>query len=68
MVDGDKIRELREAKGLTTVGFAEKVLISQTSVSQIENCVKQPSVAVLKRIADYFNVTVDKLIKKEQSA
>ena len=66
MVDGHKIREMREAEDLTTTEFAEKICISQTAVSHIELGVKQPSVAVLKRVADCFGVTVDELLAAEK--
>lgn len=65
MVNGRKIRELREREGLSTVEFAEKVLVSQAMASYIETGIKQPSVAVLKRIADYFGLAVDDLLKEE---
>ena len=65
MVDGLKIRALREVNKMTTYEFAEKVRISQTMTVQIEHGDKQPSVAVLKRIADFFGLSVNDFIKEE---
>ena len=64
MVNGRRIRELREAAGLTMVELAEKVYVSQTEISRVEMEVRSPSVALLKRIADYFDVPVDDLLKE----
>ena len=62
MVDGRKIRMLRESENLTAIEFAEKVISTQAMISFIETGVKQPSVALLKRIADYFGRKVDDFI------
>ena len=62
MVNSHKIRTLREKENLSAIEFAEKVMSSQAMISFIETGVKQPSVALLKRIADYFGCKVDDLI------
>jgi len=67
MVDGNKIKELREAAGMSSEDLAKRVYISQSMIIYIELGAKQPSVKLLKSIADLFGVTVDSLIK-EQSA
>jgi|GEM_PF-1062550 len=65
MVNGRKIREMREAKGLSVTGLAEKVYISQTAMTHIELEVKPPSVIVLQRIAGVFGLAVDDLLKED---
>ena len=65
MVDGTKIRNLRETLNLNTLEFADAVQISQTQLVHVETGVKQPSAALLKRIADFLKVSVDDLYKKE---
>ena len=62
MINGNKIRNLREAQNLTTDEFGEAVGISKTMVSFIERGFKQPSLPVLGRIASYFKCTVDELL------
>ena len=62
LVDGAKIRRMREARGLTTVKFGEEIKASNTMVTHIELGIKPPSVSLLERIAAYFNVTVDYLL------
>lgn len=63
MVDGHKIRELREAAGLTVKKFAEILCVSQPFISRVELGDKQPSVAILKRMADYFELHMEDFIK-----
>jgi len=59
VIDGRKIRILRENAGLSTVAFAEKVTTSQSMVVQIEKGYKSPGSLLLKRIADFFGMKVD---------
>ena len=65
MVDGSKIRALREKAGLTQAELANKVGVEQTMITYIERGVKRPSVELFIRIADYFGVSTDELRKKE---
>ena len=61
MVDGAKIRRLREEAGLRMHEIAEAVGVSEMQVSYYERCLKNPSVNTLKRIADKLGVKVDEL-------
>jgi len=58
----DVVRRLREEKGLSQEQLAERVGVSQSMITYIERGLKQPSVAVLKRIASEFECTVDELL------
>jgi len=62
MVNGQKIKTLRESRGLTAADFGLKVGASQTMISFIELNYKSPSVDLLKRIADFLGVAMDDLI------
>lgn len=57
-----KIKELRTAHGLTQVEFAKKLSVSKQAVSNWENNNIQPSIDMLIKIADYFDVTTDYLL------
>ena len=61
-VNGVKIKELREGRDLTTAELADRVGATQAFISHIEVGFKQPSVILLKRIADFFGCTVDSLL------
>ena len=60
--------ELRVASGLTQLGFAEKLNYSDKAVSKWERAESAPDVFMLKRIADFFGVSVDYRLTEEHSA
>lgn len=61
---GDKIRQLREEYGLTQGQLAGGASVSQGYLSQLENGdVKNPSAAVLLRVAQAMNVDPDELFE-----
>jgi transcriptional regulator with XRE-family HTH domain len=61
---GDKIRSLRDGTGLTQGQLASNASVSQGYLSQLENGdVKNPSAAVLLRIAQAIQVDPDELFE-----
>lgn len=61
---GDKIRELREGFGLTQGQLASNASVSQGYLSQLENGdVKNPSAAVLLRVAQAMHVDPDEMFE-----
>jgi len=61
---GDKIRELRDRMGLTQGQLAECASVSQGYLSQLENGdVKNPSAAVLLRVAQAMDIDPDDLFE-----
>lgn len=61
---GDKIKELREGFGLTQGHLAISASVSQGYLSQLENGdVKNPSAAVLLRVAQAMGVDPDELFE-----
>jgi putative transcriptional regulator len=52
---------LRRQHGYTQEGLARELGISGDYVNMIENGRRTPGLALAKRIADYFGVTVDEL-------
>jgi transcriptional regulator with XRE-family HTH domain len=61
---GDRIRQLREESGMTQGQLAGGSAVSQGYLSQLENGeVKNPSAAVLLRIAQAMNVDPDDLFE-----
>ncbi len=61
---GDKIRELREDASLTQGQLAHGSSVSQGYLSQLENGeVKNPSAAVLLRIAESMQIDPDELFE-----
>jgi len=50
------IKEFRIQKGIKQGDLAERIGISQTSLSLIESGVKQPSQETLKKVCDIFEI------------
>ena len=50
------IKEFRIQKGIKQGDLAERICISQTSLSLIESGVKQPSQETLKKVCDIFEI------------
>ena len=62
---GERIRELRKAKGLTQGAFAEHLRVSFQAVSNWERGVAPPDLDNLVRIASFFEVLVDDLLRND---
>lgn len=64
---GSRIAELRKAKGATQDQLAEHMGVSSQAVSKWENDLSCPDIALLPRLADYFGISIDKLLRGEES-
>ena len=58
----NNLKQLRKSKGLTQVQFAEIFNISSGTIAMWETNKRVPDISMLKRIANYFDVTVDFLL------
>ena len=56
---GERIRALRESMNFSQVKFAETFGIGQSSVVRYEKGEASPSLELLVRIADYYDVSLD---------
>lgn len=59
---GEKLRELRLAKGLTQQQLADKLGLVKGSISAYEQGTKYPSLEVLRNICRIFQVSSDYLL------
>ena len=59
---GDKIREQRIVKGFSQAQLADLVGVTPSAVSSYETSERQPSCAVLIKIATRLNVSTDYLL------
>lgn len=59
-----RLKQLRESKGLTQSQLAEELSIGRASISNYELGSRTPDLDVLVKIADYFEVTTDYLAGK----
>ena len=60
------LKLLRKKSGLSQRDFAEIIHASQNTVSQWESGKREPSYAIAREIANYFNVSVDYLLGIEE--
>lgn len=58
----DRIKELRKAFGISQVELAKALNVSKQCVSNWENDNVLPSIEMLVKLAEYFNVTTDYLL------
>lgn len=63
---GNNISALRKKKGITQEELANELGVSAQAVSKWENNSSCPDVSLLTQIADYFNVSVDALLRSEK--
>lgn len=61
-----RLKEIREAKGLSQRQAALGLNLSPTVYNRYENGIREPSNALLPVIADYFGVTVDELLGRDR--
>jgi transcriptional regulator with XRE-family HTH domain len=59
---GEKLRFLREGKGMTQRYLAKQMGITSAFISDIEHKRKRPNLTFVMHIADMFGVTVDSLV------
>lgn len=63
---GKKLMELRMAKGITQEQLAADWGISNKTISKWENDVSGPDLAMLVKIADYFDISTDALLGRKE--
>lgn len=62
---GTQIKCLRTERGITQTELAVKLNISKQAVSNWENDNILPSIEMLLRLADFFGVTTDYLLERD---
>ena len=59
---GEKIKELREAKGMTQQNLADLLFVTRQTVSRWEGGSRYPDLVTAKNLADILDTTVDTLM------
>ena len=60
------LREIRRKKGFSQVKVSLELNISREAISNYENGKRSPDVDMLVKFSDYFNVSIDYLIRGEE--
>lgn len=64
---GDRMKSLREKRGVMQQDVCEALNIEQSTLANYENNRRVPKVEILAKIADYYNVSVDYLLGKDRA-
>lgn len=59
---GERLQELRKEKGISREELARALQVSYSAIAKYETNVRKPDQETLKKIADFFDVTVDYLL------
>lgn len=62
---GKSLKNIRESENLTQSKLAEKTGISQQSISRWESGQRFPNILDLVKLADYYKISIDELIGRE---
>ncbi len=62
-----RLRELRKNANLSMKDLAKILNLSESTISLYERNLHQPEFATLKKIADYFNVSIDYLLGRSNA-
>ena len=61
-----RLRELRKSKGISMKKLGEIIGVAESTISLYELEKREPDFSTLKKLADYFNVTTDYLLGREE--
>ena len=64
-VFADNIRTLRTVNGMTQEQLAEKAGVSMYTINSYEREIRMPTIQTVKRIADVFGMSIDRLVSSE---
>ena len=64
-MQSNRLRYLREKESLTQTDIAHALHIGQSTYNRYERGIREPDHETLKKIADYFHVSLDFLLKPE---
>jgi len=66
MIFADKLKAERKKKGWSQEELAEKLFVSRQSISKWENDQNYPSIEIIIKVSDLFNVTIDELLRSDE--
>ena len=64
----ERLKQLRQEADLSQAEFAKQIGTSKSSVNMYERGEREPGLEMLENIADLFNVDMDYLLGKSQTA
>jgi len=67
MTLGEKLKKLRKEKNWSQQYLSDQLGVHTKHISRYENNVNKPSLEMLRKLSDLFNVSVDYLVNEEAS-
>lgn len=65
MICAERIKELRQEKNLSQSVLAQKIGVSQKAIDYWERGTNEPKATYIVRLADFFDVSTDYLLRRE---
>jgi transcriptional regulator with XRE-family HTH domain len=62
---GDKLKKIRKINGLSQASLSEKINVHVTNIARYETNKQTPTIDILKKIADFYDVAVDYFISED---
>ena len=59
-----RLKDIRKSRGISQLKMAMDLNTSQNTISRYETGEREPGIAELIKIADYFHVSVDYLLER----
>ena len=63
---GSRINEYRRQRNITQEQLAEAMGVTSQAVSKWENDISCPDISIMPQLADFFSVSLDKLVRGEE--
>lgn len=61
----ERLKELRQENGLSQSALAHKIGVSQKAIDYWERCVNEPKATYIVKLADFFDVSADYILGRE---
>ena len=59
-----RLKEIRKSKGISQLKLALELNTNQNTISRYETGEREPGIAELIKLADYFDISVDYLLER----
>ena len=61
----DKLKELREQKGISQYELADKIFVSRSTIAKWENGLGMPGKASMESLCEFFQISKEELLKED---
>ena len=66
-INGDKIKQLRKEKGWSQTKVAQKMGVSKSYVSKLENSNRRGSLDIVTKLSEIYKVDIEQILKTEKN-